>query len=689
MYDTGCRAPIYNTKHDLRGERKLKQGAVYFNKRAKLNLDSTYMWHCRLAHISKKHIEKLQHDGLLKSTDDESFYQCVSCLSSKMTRKPFTHRTERAIDLLRLIHMDVCGLLRHVSRQDTLPSENTSKILDGVEGFEPPQEDDAPVHSPKPSAKEHLTKDDVCYHSKEVGHWKRNRHVYLVELMKKKKHIGSASTSGERKLKQGAVYFNKRAKLNLDSTYMWHCRLAHISKKHIEKLQHDGLLKSTDDESFYQCVSCLSSKMTRKPFTHRTERAIDLLRLIHMDVCGLLRHVSRQDTLPSENTSKILDGVEGFEPPQEDDAPVHSLGDLNKPTNYKSALLDLESNKWLDVINLEMQSMKNNQVWRLVDFPPNGKNVRSKWLFKKNTDMDGNVYTYKTRLVAKGYTQTYGIDYEKTLSPVADIRAIRILIAISAFCDYAIWKMNVKSALLNGYLDEDIYMVQPKGFIDPKHPRKVCKLQRSILDLKQASRSWNKRSDGKTKNFSFAQNLDEPCVYQKAREASFILEIKIYQDRSKRLVGLSQIVYMDKILKRFKMDNSKCGNIPMEERLDLNKTQGASTPEEVKFMKNVPYASGVGSIMYAVRCTRLDVAFAQNITSRFQQNPVDWKSFKQSTTTMFTTEAKYVAVSEAAMEAVWIRKFISGLGIVPTITKPIKMICDISAALLIANEPRV
>ncbi|GKA80241.1 retrotransposon protein, putative, ty1-copia subclass, partial [Tanacetum coccineum] len=113
-------------------------------------------------------------------------------------------------------------------------------------------------------------------------------------------------------------------------------------------------------------------------------------------------------------------------------------------------------------------------------------------------------------------------------------------------------------------------------------------------------------------------------------EASFILGIKIYRDRSKRLIGLGQNAYMDKILKRYRMDNSKRDHIPMQERLDLNKTQGASTPKEVKRMQNVPYASAVGSIMYAVRCTRPDVALAQNITSRFQQNPgeLHWTTVK-------------------------------------------------------------
>nr|GEY78232.1 retrotransposon protein, putative, Ty1-copia subclass [Tanacetum cinerariifolium] len=381
--------------------------------------------------------------------------------------------------------------------------------------------------------------------------------------------------------------------------------------------------------------------------------------LITQEVSGRaidLEEIQDKDTSPSEITSEIPMEVEGFEPPQEEvilirrskkthrnptrlclnvEADEHSLWDLNEPTSYKATILDLESNKWLDAMNAEMQSMIDNKVWVLIDLPLNCKTVGSKWVFKKKTDIDGIVHTYKARLVAKGYTQLYGVDYEETFSPVADIRAIRILIYISAFYDYEIWQMDVKTAFLNGYLNEDIYMVQPKVFVDPKNPRKVCKLQRSIYGLKQVSRSWNKRFDE---------------------------EIK----KSKRLIGLSQSAYMDKILKRYKMDNSKRGHIPMQKRLDLNKTQGASTPEEVKRMKNVPYASAVGSIMYAAR----------------------WTSFKQSTTAMSATQAEYIATSKAAVEAIWIRKFISGLGIVPTIDEPIKMVCDNYATLLIANESR-
>ncbi|GJT03283.1 retrotransposon protein, putative, ty1-copia subclass [Tanacetum coccineum] len=317
-------------------------------------------------------------------------------------------------------------------------------------------------------------------------------------------------------------------------------------------------------------------------------------------------------------------------------AEEHKLGDLDEPVNYKAALLDPESDKWLNAMNMEMQSMKDNDVLELVDLPPNGKTVGHKWLFKKKTDMDGAVHTYKARLVAKGFTQTPGIDYEETFSPVADIRAIRILIAIAAFYDYEIWQMDVKKAFLNGYLNEEVYLkvlsvrnfiiksfiAIPEGFVSQKFPNRVCKLKRSIYGLKQASRQWNKRFDDEIKKFGFSQNRDEPCVYVKASgsyvtflilyvddilimgnniprlqdvksylgrcfamkdlgEAAYILGIKIYRDRSKRLIGLCQSAYIEKIMKRYYMKNSKRGTIPMQQKLKFSKSQGVSTHAEI------------------------------------------------------------------------------------------------------------
>ncbi|GJZ40515.1 retrotransposon protein, putative, ty1-copia subclass, partial [Tanacetum coccineum] len=233
-------------------------------------------------------------------------------------------------------------------------------------------------------------------------------------------------------------------------------------------------------------------------------------------------------------------------------------------------------------------------------------------------------------------------------------------------------------------------------------------------------------------------------------EATYILGIKLYRDRSKRLIGLCQSAYIEKILKRFYMDNSKRGTIPMQEKIKLSKSQGASTPAEIRRMQNIPYASTVGSIMYAMRCTLPDVAFAQNITSRFQQNlgddhwtavknilkylrntkdlflvyegdmerelrvscytdaryltdaddmksqtgyvfvlnrgAVDWKSTKQSIFATSSTDSEYIAAFDASKEAVWIRKFIYGLGVVPIIEEPINMYCDNIGSIAIAKD---
>ncbi|GJS99262.1 retrotransposon protein, putative, ty1-copia subclass [Tanacetum coccineum] len=226
--------------------------------------------------------------------------------------------------------------------------------------------------------------------------------------------------------------------------------------------------------------------------------------------------------------------------------------------------------------------------------------------------------------------------------------------------------------------------------------------------------------------FGFAQNLDEPYVYQKASEsnvtflilyvddiiimrnhipslqrvksylekcfamkdlgeAAFILGIKIYRERTKRLIGLSQSAYMNKILKRFKMEKSKRGNIPMQERIDLNKTQGASTPEEVKRMQNVTYASNPGEPHWTAVKTILK--YLRNTKDMFLiYGTVDWKSSKQSITAMSATEAEYIAASEATMKAVWIKKFISWLGIVPTIHEPIKMFAIIQPHFLLSTN---
>ncbi|KAJ9557054.1 hypothetical protein OSB04_011668 [Centaurea solstitialis] len=415
-------------------------------------------------------------------------------------------------------------------------------------------------------------------------------------------------------------------------------------------------------------------------------------------------------------------------------------GDLNEPTSYGEAVSGSESEQWQKAMEAEMQSMYDNQVWELTDLPQHCRAVGRKWVFKKKTDMDGNVHTFKARLVAKGFMQTHGIDYDETFSPVA----------ISAYFNYEIWQMDVKTAFLNGKLTEDVYMQQPEGFVDPKNPNKVCKLLKSIYGLKQASRSWNLHFHERIKEFGFAKKLPQGT---EATTTSLPRDGVPRQGNSPgrrtQLVVTSGPPPTESV-KVLRMDESKKRFISMQHGIVLSKTQCPVSSQDQDKMKSVPYASAIGSIMYAMLCTRPDVAYSVCVTSRYQQNPgephwvavknilkylrrtkdmflvfggsedeisvigysdasfqtdiddfrsqsgyvftlnggaISWKSSKQDTIADSTTEAE-IAASDAAKEAFWLRNFLSDLRVVASISRPIDIFCDNSGAMAQAKEPR-
>ncbi|GKB07615.1 retrotransposon protein, putative, ty1-copia subclass [Tanacetum coccineum] len=464
------------------------------------------------------------------------------------------------------------------------------------------------AYAPKPKippspTRDNPAKDSVCHHCHEVGHWRRNCPSYHAEL-KKRKNASIASISGSKKLKHGALslYVGNGMRATVEAIGSFDLILPRYPKK-------------TMGYYFYY-------PLENKIFVARNAEFFENNLMVQevSGIHGLLEAVGVEPQnvkIPIRRSAKIHQVLDryGFY----DNVKEYELGDLHEPPNYKATLSDLESDKWLDAMNTEMQSMKDNQVWVSVDLPPNGQTVRSKWLFKKKTDMDGNVHTFKACLVAKGYTQTYDVDYGETLSPVGDIRAISILLAITAFYDYEIWQMDF------------LFKWSPK--------RGPSGSNVAFLDL---------------------------------GEAAYILGIKIIRDRSKQLIALSQSAYLEKILKKFRMENSMKGYTPMVEKPNYRKSQCAQTPNEVQRMQRVPYASAIGYV------------FVLN------GGAMDWKSAKQSTTVMSSIEAEYIAAAEASMEAFWMRKFIDGLGGVVTSNKrPMEMMCDNEPAIAIANDPEI
>ena len=131
-----------------------------------------------------------------------------------------------------------------------------------------------------------------------------------------------------------------------------------------------------------------------------------------------------------------------------------------------------------------------------------------------------HVTIYKARIVAKSFRQVQGVDYDKIFLLAAMLKSVRIMLPIATFYDYEIWQMDVKTALLNGYRKEELYMMQPKAFVDPKGANKVCKLQRPIYGLVQASRSWDIRFDSVIKAYGFIQTFGEACIYKKVSGSS-------------------------------------------------------------------------------------------------------------------------------------------------------------------------
>jgi hypothetical protein len=200
------------------------------------------------------------------------------------------------------------------------------------------------------------------------------------------------------------------------------------------------------------------------------------------------------------------------------------------PTSYEEAMRSDQALKWLQAMRDEMDSMSSNGVWDLEPIPKGAKIVGCKWVYKTKCDSQGNVERYKARLVAKGFTQREGIDYNETFSPVSCKDSFRIIMALVAHFDLELHQMDVKTAFLNGDLEENVYMAQPKGFIVEGKGRMGCRLKKLIYGLKQASRQWYLKFDNTIRKFRFKENVEDNYVYAKFKNGKYIFLILYVDD---------------------------------------------------------------------------------------------------------------------------------------------------------------
>ncbi|RVW61151.1 Retrovirus-related Pol polyprotein from transposon TNT 1-94 [Vitis vinifera] len=315
------------------------------------------------------------------------------------------------------------------------------------------------------------------------------------------------------------------------------------------------------------------------------------------------------------------------------------MGLEDDPISVSQVKQSSNSEKWIEAMKDEMKSMKDNGVWDLVELPKGVKPIGCKWIFKTKRDSKGNIVRYKARLVAKGFTQKEGIDYKETFSPVSSKDSFRIIMALVAHYDLELHQMDVKTAFLNGNIDETIYMVQPENFEsnDSKQLRtldqciylkfsgsKFIILVLYVDDILLASSDVGLLHE--TKRF-----LSSKFDMKDLGNASFVLGIQIHRDRSRGILGLSQKAYIDKVLSRFGMSNCAPGDTPVAKGDKFSLHQCPKNELEKKDMERFPYASAVGSLMYAQVCTRPDIAYIVGMLGRYLSNPgMDhWKKAKR------------------------------------------------------------
>lgn len=346
-----------------------------------------------------------------------------------------------------------------------------------------------------------------------------------------------------------------------------------------------------------------------------------------------------------------------------------------EPSTLRQAMMRPDWPQWHKALEAELQSLHTAGVWTLVD-PPAGCNVVGcKPVFKLKRRADGQIDRYKARYVAQGYSQVQGIDFNETFAPVAKTASIRALLALAAWHGLHVHQMDVDTAFLNGDIDCLIYMQQPPGSVQLGNESKVCLLKKSIYGLKQSGRLWyQKMHDALVRQHGFEAMHGDHCVYRRddtisgsviwialyvddllimssdldalssfktglaatfsmkdLGPAQYILGIQIHRDIEAGTLTINQSSYVRALVAKFNMTNSRPISTPMEVKHGLRHSQSPVDRLGRDAMRSTPYLSAVGGIMYAMTCTRPDLAYAVTTLSQFGNNPgaAHWSACKR------------------------------------------------------------
>ncbi|KAK1429347.1 hypothetical protein QVD17_11555 [Tagetes erecta] len=335
------------------------------------------------------------------------------------------------------------------------------------------------------------------------------------------------------------------------------------------------------------------------------------------------------------------------------------VSNLNKsalPKNFKEASNDPN---WVNAMNLEMEALLKNNTWILSELPKGRKAIGCKWLYKIKHKPNGEIDRYKARLVAKGYSQKEGLDFEETFSPVVKMPTIRCDISIAVQNDWPLYQFDVDNAFLHGSLNEEVYMTLPEGYFS-KEETKVCKLEKSLYGLKQASRQWNEKLTNTLTEIGFKQSKNDYSLFTKTGEDS-ICVLLVYVDdiiltgnnkielervkteiknkfqikdlgelkyflgievvKTKNGLVLSQRKYCLDLLNEFGMLGSKPISNPIEQNIVVTDKQN-SYKEDFELSDVTGYQKLIGKLIY-LTLTRPDISYTVGCLSQFMHKPLD------------------------------------------------------------------
>ena len=314
---------------------------------------------------------------------------------------------------------------------------------------------------------------------------------------------------------------------------------------------------------------------------------------------------------------------------------------LDEELSVQQALHGPDSDKWREAMDTEISSLLQNKTWTLTELPSDRKAVSCKWLLRRKYNPDGSIARYKARLVARGFTQTHGLDYTETFTPVLRMTSLRLLLAIATHFNFTVHQMDVKTAFLNGELEEDIYMQQPPYYESREYPTHSCKLHKAIYGLKQSPRQWYQKFNNFMLTHGYTRFLSNANVYtrsgqdyyllvaiyvddiilasgsldaiHKAKlefsaafamtdmgELTYVLGIQVHHDRSKGVMRLSQRRYAELLLRRFHMESSRGIDTPLPTNSLLSSINGPESLSEQQMMAVVPYSHSIGGVRYLV-----------------------------------------------------------------------------------------